>query len=201
MSARSRRLRRARPCYSCGFVARHYRDNGGAVTNADPCSCRACLAMPVTWRTELRERYERKLGDRAYHNAWARRWGEPLDTTPIEPVELDAYAWPGGYQIMYYVDGDPVCPKCIMEVLRETYLTGREEILRDVFYEGAPETCSHCGEEIESAYGDPGEPDEDEAAEVDEDDANPADASNEHDPTDGDPHVVVKPGDAPGYGF
>jgi hypothetical protein len=161
VSARARRLRRARPCYTCGFVARHYVANGGADGKGDPCSCRACLRMPPAWRSELREAWTRKLGDRAYHNRWEKRWGRPLDTSPIAPCELDAYAWPGGYQIMYYIGGDPVCPSCIMGVLRGHTVTDDCEILRDIFYEGSPETCSECGEEIESAYGDPDAPDED----------------------------------------
>jgi hypothetical protein len=94
--------------------------------------------MPANWRDELRRSFE----------------------LSGEPSSLEAYAWPGGYQMLYYVDGDAVCPKCIMEVLRETYMTGSEDILRDIFYEGAPEVCSHCNEEVESAYGDPDAPEE-----------------------------------------
>ena len=180
MSQRSRRLRRARPCYSCGFIGRHYRDNEGAESKADPCSCRACLQMPREWRSELREQYKRKIGDRAYHNKWEKRYGRPIDKSPIEPVELDVYAWPGGYQMMYYINGNPVCPKCIMKVLREEHFTGSDGILRDVFYEGAPENCTECGEEIESAYGDPDADEDDvEGNDTDEDDVEDDDADED----------------------
>lgn len=172
MSRRSKRLRRLRPCYTCGYRARHFKDNGGAESNADPCFCVACLRMPSAWRGELKDEWQRKLSDRRWSIDFNRRFhmkypqyaAKPTPPMP-KSVDLCAYAWPGGYQMMYYVGGDSVCPKCIMEVLRGGMLTGREELLRDIFYEGAPERCSHCNEEIESAYGDPDEEDE---AEIDD---------------------------------
>ncbi len=149
MSQTSKKLRKARPCYTCGFIDRHFRHS------EDPCVCLACKRMPQEWRDELAAEYLGHQKDREYNNFFAVKYGRQLDYSAIKPVELPSYAWPGGYQMIYFIDGDAVCPKCIMEVLRETYMTGREQISRDIFCEGPSEICSECGEKIKSAYGDP----------------------------------------------
>jgi hypothetical protein len=72
-----------------------------------------------------------------------------------------AYAWPGGYPIVYYTaDSAILCPACAngqngsdaSETTddRQWHLIGCE-----VYWEGPPETCEHCHAEIPSAYGDP----------------------------------------------
>ncbi len=68
-----------------------------------------------------------------------------------ETGELEAYAWPGGYQIIYITsDGAIVCPKCANdEDVSDDIVAG------DIFYEGATEQCAGCNEMIESSYGDP----------------------------------------------
>lgn len=69
--------------------------------------------------------------------------------------KLPAFVWPGGYPVMYLAtDNGVLCPQCAND-----YTPGRdtEEQLRPVAYfihwEGKPETCEHCGAEVDSAYG------------------------------------------------
>lgn len=71
---------------------------------------------------------------------------------------LAAYAWPGGYPIVWYAsldgrttDADPLCAECA------TNAKDRGELVTgcDVYWEGPSEFCAHCGAEIPSAYGDP----------------------------------------------
>jgi hypothetical protein len=60
--------------------------------------------------------------------------------------ELPAFAWPGGYPIVYLTRrGECLCPEC----------AGQEhDIPRgDVHWEGEPLTCDECGADVESAYG------------------------------------------------
>ena len=67
--------------------------------------------------------------------------------------KLPAYAWPGGYPIIYITkDGETLCAACAS--------VADDVEGADVFYEGAPEECAECCTTIESAYGDPEEPDE-----------------------------------------
>lgn len=64
--------------------------------------------------------------------------------------KLPAYAWPGGYPIIYWChDSDILCADCATE------LGGLSGWM--IFYEGPNEYCAECGKEIESAYGDPDE--------------------------------------------
>ena len=80
-----------------------------------------------------------------------------------EVDEYPAYAWPGGYPIVYvFADGESCCPKCantesnITEDWTDT--SGWALIGWYVHYEGPPAVCAHCGTAIESAYGDPDAP-------------------------------------------
>jgi len=92
---------------------------------------------------------------------------------------LPAYAWPGGYPIVYYDnDGSPLCASCASEALAE-FLKLRKESATgrfgpmlydyysdlpqysDIFYEGPTVFCAECNEEMESAYGDPWAEEED----------------------------------------
>lgn len=68
---------------------------------------------------------------------------------------LDAYAWPGGYPIIYVIGGEVFCNKCAAE-LRDSE-DGCTNITHDTYMEGPPEDCAECGAVIESAYGDPEE--------------------------------------------
>lgn len=69
---------------------------------------------------------------------------------------LPAYAWPGGYPLVYYTrDGLTVCPKCANDPD-----TSDPVVAQDVYWEGPTLSCDDGGELIESAYGDPDEADE-----------------------------------------
>ena len=71
---------------------------------------------------------------------------------------LPAYAWPGGYPVLY-LDGhnEVCCAECATKELDTA--DGCDE--RDkpvacfVHYEGPSEFCAVCNAEVESAYGDP----------------------------------------------
>lgn len=70
--------------------------------------------------------------------------------------KLPAYAWPGGYQMIYIDENnDILCPDCANKPEDEYTV---KIVQWDIFYEGAPEECADCGKMIESAYGDPDEP-------------------------------------------
>ena len=84
--------------------------------------------------------------------------------------KLPAYAWPGGYQMIYITsDGAVLCPDCANgeNGSRARTKDGTDDAPHDgwridgyaEFLEGPNEPCAHCGKEIESAYGDPDEED------------------------------------------
>lgn len=67
---------------------------------------------------------------------------------------LPAYAWPGGYPIVYYCeDAAEVCPTCAQLVVTTAEQWSFEIIDYDVYWEGETIHCSHCNKPIESAYG------------------------------------------------
>jgi hypothetical protein len=67
---------------------------------------------------------------------------------------LPAYAWPGGYPIVYYTEeGLTVCPVCANDPDTSDPVADA-----DIYYEGPPIVCDDKGEMIESAYGDPEAP-------------------------------------------
>lgn len=68
----------------------------------------------------------------------------------LEKGSLPAVSDPGCYPIYYASLGDCLCADCA---------TKEPEAIEahSVHWEGAPMTCDRCGEEIESAYGDPSE--------------------------------------------
>lgn len=71
---------------------------------------------------------------------------------------LPSYAWPGGYPMAYvFEDGDTCCPDCANGDARDEDGGGWDVVGWFIHYEGEAEICAHCGEEIESAYGDPAE--------------------------------------------
>jgi len=73
--------------------------------------------------------------------------------------KLPAYAWPGGYPIIYYTeDGGELCPDCAngknnSEADPTHYDPQWKLIAGDVYWEGPPIQCAHCNKDIESAYG------------------------------------------------
>lgn len=83
---------------------------------------------------------------------------KPAFRLPAKAIALRAFAWPGGYPIYYYpkneqghLSGDVMCPAC---ATKERFTTA---FVADVYWEGPPEQCCECGAELESAYGDPDE--------------------------------------------
>jgi hypothetical protein len=86
---------------------------------------------------------------------------KPLDNTTNN---LQSYAWPGGYPIVYLTaDMAICCPKCAN---KKNDWEDDEVNEYFIHYEGPPEICEFCNAEIESAYGDPDdEKDEEESNE------------------------------------
>lgn len=69
--------------------------------------------------------------------------------------KLPAYAWPGGYPIIYLDrDNCVLCPECANKYLNDE-LENFRPVAADIHYEGLPEICEQCSALIESAYGDP----------------------------------------------
>jgi hypothetical protein len=71
--------------------------------------------------------------------------------------KLPAYAWPGGYPIVYMAkDNGILCPRCANEYeLERDNSEQLEPVAYFVHYEGPAEQCENCNALIESAYGDP----------------------------------------------
>ncbi len=67
---------------------------------------------------------------------------------------LPAYAWPGGYPVIYFTkDGLTICPKCANREID----SAQAVIAGDVYWEGPTIQCNDCNADLESAYGDPEE--------------------------------------------
>lgn len=71
-----------------------------------------------------------------------------------------AYAWPGGYPLVYVCDdGETLCAACMNRESESVHYDGSADGWRvdavDVYYEGPSLQCAHCGATIDSAYGDP----------------------------------------------
>ena len=82
-----------------------------------------------------------------------RKQKKSLDGIRDEQGKLPAFAWPGGYPVIYITrDGDVICPDCAND---DSVNQDQAPIAFDVFYEGSPQACADCGTPIESAYGDP----------------------------------------------
>ena len=75
-----------------------------------------------------------------------------LDRIRDDKGHLPAYAWPGGYPILYISkDNMVVCPECANREIDQT----QEAVDWFIHYEGPPEFCEDCNAVVESAYGDP----------------------------------------------
>jgi hypothetical protein len=79
---------------------------------------------------------------------------------PVNREELPAFAWPGGYPILYiFADGGTCCPKCANANIDQIAAEGRNSHggwALGGFYlhmKGEPDACDHCNAEMESAYG------------------------------------------------
>lgn len=65
---------------------------------------------------------------------------------------LPAYAWPGGYTILYYcASGDILCADCATKALDE----GDDDppVAYSTYDEGEDEVCADCNKVLESSYG------------------------------------------------
>lgn len=92
-----------------------------------------------------------------------------LDGWRDEQGKLPAYAWPGGYPLIYLDKRDRVmCPACANLPKHERSNCGNP-IGGDVYWEGPELECDECGEMIQSAYGDPDAPDDTEPTEIADD--------------------------------
>ena len=84
-----------------------------------------------------------------------------LDEIRDDTGKLPAYAWPGGYPILYlFEDMGVCCPACANGDNGSDATTDGNDsqwnlVAYDVHWEGPAEHCSHCSAEIGSAYGDP----------------------------------------------
>lgn len=78
----------------------------------------------------------------------------PLPHLRDSTGKLPSYVWPGGYPVFYLADDTVLCPDCANDA---NDVTGH-----DCHWEGPPMYCDSCGAEIESAYGDPDEDEDDE---------------------------------------
>lgn len=70
-----------------------------------------------------------------------------LDAIRLSNGELPAYAWPGGYPMLYVTrDGLAVCPTCANR-------DSSDLLGYDVNWEDADAQCDDCNAAIPSAYG------------------------------------------------
>lgn len=83
----------------------------------------------------------------------------PRLPSKMENGDYPAYAWPGGYPILYYTkDGGTLCPQCANDNKErindpddaQYYVTGF-----DTYDEGPDIQCDDCGTMVASSYGDP----------------------------------------------
>lgn len=88
----------------------------------------------------------------------------------VRAAARDKYAWPGGYPMyVLMADGECLCPDCVKSnykrISRETRCMDHAETIpfrdrewiagsTEINYEDQDLYCAHCGEQIESAYGD-----------------------------------------------
>ena len=79
---------------------------------------------------------------------------------------LPAFAWPGGYPVMYlFADGAGCCAACangangsearVENAADDDPNDGWHVVGYWIHYEGEPARCEHCGSLTPSAYGDP----------------------------------------------
>lgn len=78
---------------------------------------------------------------------------------PVCREPLPAFAWPGGYPIVYvFRDGGVCCPSCANKHISEIDSEGRNShggwplVGHDANYEDIDLACDHCGKLIPAAY-------------------------------------------------
>lgn len=104
------------------------------------------------------------------HDLDPERYPAPPEPTPRGVVRdpdglLPSFAWPGGYAIRYAMaDGAELCAACANgeNDSRASCRPSEDEQWRIVagyvVWEGPAEHCAHCGEPMETEYGDPDMP-------------------------------------------
>jgi predicted RNA-binding Zn-ribbon protein involved in translation (DUF1610 family) len=118
------------PCKNCGHAGPNAQDTGNLE------ECIACHKAPPALREMLGVNFR----------------------TDGKPATLDACTLPGGYPILYVTRSSEVlCADCATKALRND--DHDAPVAYEFYYEGPSEFCTSCGEEIESAYGDPDAPD------------------------------------------
>jgi len=83
-------------------------------------------------------------------------------------VRNGPYAWPGGYPFYFITSDGAVLSfmaakkerRNILEAIRDKDHSGWRVIAVDINWEDPELYCDHTGKRIESAYAEPGEPDE-----------------------------------------
>jgi hypothetical protein len=83
-----------------------------------------------------------------------------------DQIVSQPYAWPGGYPLFAVTsDGGCLCSKCCKTEAKQIGSTcgndGWQIVAIDVNWEDENLPCDHCGELIESAYGEPKESSQD----------------------------------------
>lgn len=126
----------------------------------------ATLAIgPATSETEVSE-WIRSVNPNGEHpGAWpdpSRPEPASLASLRMRDGRLPAFTDLGGYPIAYlFADGETCCPACANGGNGSDASTNPDTepqwriISADVHWEGSPLNCSHCGADIESAYGEP----------------------------------------------
>ena len=76
----------------------------------------------------------------------------------LKAPELPAWAWPGGYTLIYYTrDGSEFCADCATKIMADPDDTDRPTEC-GTYDEGPAVFCAGCNREMESSYGAPDEP-------------------------------------------
>ena len=78
------------------------------------------------------------------------------------PRKFPAFAWPGGYTIIYVTrEGDILCADCMNDPGAADLGNDSARVIGvDTYDDGPPDRCANCNAEIESSYGDPDEDEE-----------------------------------------
>jgi len=85
-----------------------------------------------------------------------------LDNIRDEKGKLPEFAWPGGYPILYLdKENSVLCAKCAntLDTVEEDWSDDKPTAYF-IYWEGPAEICEECNCDIESAYGNPDEEEE-----------------------------------------
>jgi len=80
---------------------------------------------------------------------------------PLNQQHLPNYSAWGCYPVIYLTDGGSIlCGECATRALYQLEDEFDPPVAADVYWEGPATNCDDCNRVIESAYGDPDEPEE-----------------------------------------